>query len=40
MLQNKIEQRFKEKLDKTKAVEMQKIKTPVENQGKIKRIIS
>ena len=31
-LENKIEQRVKEKVDKTKEAEMQKIKTLVENQ--------
>ena len=37
MLENKIEQRFKEKMNKTKEVEMQKIKTIVENRERIER---
>jgi len=37
MLENKIEQRFKEKMDKTKEIEMQKVKTIIENQERIER---
>ena len=37
MLENKIEQRFQENMDKTKEVEMQKIKILVENQERIGR---
>ena len=37
MIENKIELRVKEKIDKTKEVEMQKIKTLVENQERMER---
>ena len=36
-LENRIEQRIKEKMDETKEVEMQKIKTLVENQERLER---
>ena len=37
MLQNKIEQQVKDKMDKTKEVEMQKEKTLVKNQERLER---
>ena len=39
MLENKIEQRFKDNMDKTKAIEMHKIGTLVENQERKNNIV-
>ena len=37
MVENRIEQRVKEKMDKTKEIVMQKIKTLVENQERLEK---